>query len=256
MTVYQFAWHDFCDWYIELSKEALRAGGERQAAARYVLVHVLDSTLRLLHPFMPFVTEEIWQVIRPHISESGLAEHLVVAKFPEPRAEEPLSVAEQTAMERCIEATIAVNRLRALLGFHPGQRAKGFIAFRPEADAEGSFTEWREYAMALGKLEGFETVAHDAAPPARSASDALTWGQVWVEAPEGFDFDKARQGLEKKRAEVRKYIEQHEARWNNPEFRAKVPQEKQDEMHERFLDLAAQRDMLDSQLKQLARAGA
>ena len=256
MVVYQFAWHEFCDWYIELSKDELKAGGEAQAAARYVLARCLDRMLRLLHPFMPFVTEEIWQTLRPYIDEPGLAQHLVVAKFPEPSAGAPLGEEESLAMDRCIEATVAINRLRALLGFHPGQRARGFVGFLPEAGAEATFARWQPYAMALGKLESFQRVELNGNPPARSASDVLKWGQVWVEAPEGFDFDKARQELAKRRAEVQKHIEQHEARWNNPEFRAKVPQEKQDEMHERFLGLTAQREMLDAQLQQLERSDA
>lgn len=256
MAVYQFAWHEFCDWYIELSKDELRGGGRSQAAARWVLVRCLDRMLRLLHPFMPFVTEEIWQTLRPYIDEPGLAGHLVVARFPEPSADAPLGEEASLAMERCIEATVAINRLRALLGFHPGQRARGYVGFLPEAGAEASFARWRPYAMALGKLESFERVELSGVPPARSASDVLKWGQVWVEAPEGFDFEKARQELTKRRAEVQKHIEQHEARWNNPEFRAKVPQEKQDEMHERFLGLAAQREMLDAQLQQLERSDA
>ena len=60
LTVYQFIWHEFCDWYIELSKHPLKQGGEQTDAARYVLVHTFDYLLRLLHPFMPFVTEEIY----------------------------------------------------------------------------------------------------------------------------------------------------------------------------------------------------
>src|SRR5208337_1745095 len=60
MKLYDFIWHEFCDWYIELSKEPLKAGGERQAGARWVLINVFDKMLRLLHPFMPFVSEEIW----------------------------------------------------------------------------------------------------------------------------------------------------------------------------------------------------
>ena len=73
MKVYDFIWHEFCDWYIELSKDALKAGGERQAAARYVIIHGFDQMLRLLHPFMPFVSEEIWQVIRPYMDDADLA---------------------------------------------------------------------------------------------------------------------------------------------------------------------------------------
>ncbi len=68
-TLYEFIWHEFCDWYIELAKEPLKAGGERQAAARWVLVRCFDAMLRLLHPFMPFISEEIWQVMRPYMDE-------------------------------------------------------------------------------------------------------------------------------------------------------------------------------------------
>ena len=91
MKLYQFIWHEFCDWYIELSKEPLKAGGERQAAARWVLVNVFDKMLRLIHPFMPFVTEEIWQVIRPYLDEPNLAAHLPIAKYPEASVTNPLS---------------------------------------------------------------------------------------------------------------------------------------------------------------------
>ncbi len=122
MKVYDFIWHEFCDWYIELSKDALKAGGERQAAARYVIIHGFDQMLRLLHPFMPFVSEEIWQVIWPYIDEADpKAKHLAVAKFPRPGGIEVLSSEESHAMKATIEMTNALNNLRALMGFHPGQ---------------------------------------------------------------------------------------------------------------------------------------
>ena len=134
MKLYQFIWHEFCDWYIELSKEPLKAGGERQAAARWVLVNVFDKMLRLLHPFMPFVSEEIWQVIRLYLDEPNLAAHLPIAKYPEPSATNPLSPAEELAMNHCIEATEAINSLRSLLGWCPSQRVDGVIMQRGPLD--------------------------------------------------------------------------------------------------------------------------
>ena len=82
LSVYQFIWHEFCDWYIELSKEPLKSGGEGQAGARYVLVHCFDNMLRLLHPFMPFISEEIWQTLRPYLNDSNISDHLAVAHWP------------------------------------------------------------------------------------------------------------------------------------------------------------------------------
>ena len=130
MKLYQFIWHEFCDWYIELSKEPLKAGGERQSGARWILINVFDKMLRLLHPFMPFVSEEIWQVIRPYLDEPNLAQHLPIAKYPEPSPANPLSDAEELAMNHCIEATEAINSLRSLLGWHPGQRVTAMISSR------------------------------------------------------------------------------------------------------------------------------
>ena len=145
MKLYQFIWHEFCDWYIELSKEPLKAGGERQSGARWVLINVFDKMLRLLHPFMPFVSEEIWQVIRPYLEEPNLAQHLPIAKYPEPSATNPLSDAEEVAMNHCIEATEAINSLRSLLGWHPGQRVTAFIK-RASAASFAEFEVWLPYA--------------------------------------------------------------------------------------------------------------
>ena len=158
MKLYQFIWHEFCDWYIELSKESLKAGGERQAGARWVLINVFDKMLRLLHPFMPFVSEEIWQVIRPYFDEPNLAAHLPIAKYPEPSATKPLLSEEETAMNHCIEATEAINSLRSLLGWHPGQRVTAVIKPGESKDAKELET-WRPYAMTLAKLEALNVNA-------------------------------------------------------------------------------------------------
>src|SRR5258708_27884919 len=155
VRLYQFIWHEFCDWYIELSKEPLKNGGERQAAARWVLINVFDKMLRLLHPFMPFVSEEIWQVIRPYIDEPNLAAHLPIAKYPEPSVVNPLAPAEEVAMSHCIEATEAINSLRSLLGWHPGQRVRAFIK-RASATSFDQFKSWIPYAITLAKLESLE----------------------------------------------------------------------------------------------------
>ena len=78
----------------------------------------------MMHPFMPFVSEEIWQVIRPYMGEPNLAAHLPIAKFPEPSVNGSAVSGGGNRDEHCIEATEAVNRLRSLLGYHPGQRVK------------------------------------------------------------------------------------------------------------------------------------
>jgi valyl-tRNA synthetase len=252
MKLYQFIWHEFCDWYIELSKEPLKAGGERQAAARWVLINVFDKMLRLLHPFMPFVSEEIWQVIRPYIDEPNLAAHLPIAKYPEPSATNPLSPAEEVAMSHCIEATEAINSLRSLLGWHPGQRVNAMIKRTDANEADevesGHWYAWQPYAMTMAKLE---TLRSDSARLKRAVFAHLAWAHVGVEAPDGYDFQVARQKLQKQLDEVGKHAAQHEARLNDSRFMTKADPETRVEVAQRFEDLQAQRKLLSEQLRQL-----
>ena len=247
MKLYQFIWHEFCDWYIELSKESLKAGGERQAAARWVLINVFDKMLRLLHPFMPFVSEEIWQVIRPYIDEPNLAAHLPIAKYPEPSAANPLSAAEELAMNHCIEATEAIRSLRSLLGWQPGQLVTAFINPGDAAHAR-EFDTWRAYAINRATLKSlsFEKPTGD-----RAVSGHLSWADVAIDAPEGYDFDVAIQKLQKQLDEVCKHAAQHEARLNDERFMTKADPETRVEVAERFKGLQQQQRLLREQLRQL-----
>ena len=243
MKLYQFIWHEFCDWYIELSKEPLKGGGERQAGARWVLISVFDKMLRLLHPFMPFVSEEIWQVIRPYLDEPNLAAHLPIAKYPEPSAQNPLSAAEEVAMNHCIEATEAINSLRSLLGWHPGQRVTAVVKAVDTKELE----TWRPYAMTLAKLDALNVDASGD----RAVFSHLGWADVGVDAPDGFDFEVARLKVQKQLDEVGKHLAQHEARLNDPRFMAKADPETRAEVGQRFEELQAQRKLLSEQLRQL-----
>ena len=203
MKLYEFIWHEFCDWYIELSKEPLKAGGERQAGARWVLINVFDKMLRVLHPFMPFVSEEIWQVIRPYLDEQNLAPHLPIAKYPEPSATNPLSAGRRTRDESLHRGDRS-NQLAALaarMASRPARRRghqSGLVgAVRDEVEG------WRSYAMTLAKLESLDGRTRPTAQ--RAVSGHLLWADVGVDAPEGFDFEVARQKLEKQLAEVEKH---------------------------------------------------
>ena len=247
MKLYQFIWHEFCDWYIELSKEPLDAGGERQAGARWVLVGVFDGMLRLLHPFMPFVSEEIWQLIRPYIDEPNLAAHLPVAKYPEPLATNPLSAAEELAMSHCIEATEAINSLRSLLGWQPGQRARASIK-RAGIEGREEIDLWSPYSITLAKLADLD---YDPAPNARVVFSQLAWADVGVEAPEGYDFDVAKQKLRKVLAETEKHAAQHAARLDDPKFISKADPATVAEAGERLIQLKKEQRMLTEQLQQL-----
>jgi valyl-tRNA synthetase len=264
LAIYQFIWHEFCDWYIELSKESLRAGGERQAAARYVLVRCFDQLLRLLHPFMPFISEEIWQTIRPYIDERELEAHVAIAKFPR-AGDDMLSEHEREAMNHGIAATEAINSLRSLLGFHPGQRVTVLIKpltgevgnsrdAKSAQDFAAELSQWRPYATTMAKAENLDVLAQGAERPAGMVTTVLEWAEISVKAAEGFDFEKARGVLRKKLAEVSAHHEQHLRRLSNPDFQAKAAEAMKLQIEQRAEELGGQRKLLEAQLQLLGGA--
>jgi valyl-tRNA synthetase len=252
LIVYQFIWHEFCDWYIELAKDPLKAGGESQAAARYVLVECFDRMLRILHPFMPFISEEIWQALRPYFPATDLSEHLAVAKFPTPSVTPWLSPDEETAMSNCIAATQAVNSLRSLLGWNPGQRVK-IVMKRMTSDSFAQFQPWLPYLKVLTKSESvvFERIT---AGKRGIFASIEGLGEVGIEEPDTFDFEVARKKLRKQLDEVKKFESQHEARLNDENFRRKADAETVTDAERRHLELGAQRYRLTEQLQQLEQA--
>ncbi len=253
MIVYQFIWHEFCDWYIELAKEPLKAGGERQAAARYVLTHCFDRMLRMLHPFMPFISEEIWQALRPYLSEPNLSEHLAVAKFPEASDARFLSDEEEAAMDRCIAATNAVNSLRSLVGHHPGQRVRAWVRKLGLTERLEGFNLWRPYAMALAKLQEFEY----GNPPGEAKVLFATIdssGEVAVEVPPTFDLEKTRTVFQKKLDELIGHLKRHIDRIENADFRAKADPETVEQVTEKIAELTRQTKELEQQMSQLAQS--
>lgn len=117
-ALYEFLWNEYADWYIEVSKPRLQ--GDGRAVVQYILWHVLETSLRLLHPFMPFITEEIWQSL-PHEGES-----LMMATFPQADALKHDDAAERS-MGTMMDVTRTIRNLRAELGITPGKRVESVV---------------------------------------------------------------------------------------------------------------------------------
>ena len=200
-----------------------------------MLVHCFDQLLRLLHPFMPFISEELWQALRPYIDEPGLSEHLAIASFPKADADDPLTDAERAAMAHCLEVTDAINSLRSLLGYHPGQRVTALIR-HPSDDGDGNgfaaeFAAWKPYTKTMAKASSLDLLEGSAPRPSGMVASVLGWGEVMVEAPAGFDVEKARGTVGKKLEEVNTYLKQHQGRLSNPDFIAKAAPEMQEQQY-------------------------
>jgi valyl-tRNA synthetase len=199
---------------------------------------------------MPFISEEIWQALRPYLNEMNLSEHLAVAKFPVAAEFASMSEAEALAMEHCIEATETISSLRALVGWAPGERARAVIKRLGLNGSSGSeeFKLWREYAATLGRLESFE---NQGVFDKRVVSMPLDWADVGIEPPEKFDFEVAKERLRKKLAEVEKHAAQHAARIDNDGFKTRADPETQKEVQDRLVALKMEKSRLEQQLRQL-----
>ncbi len=208
--LYDFIWDIFCDWYIELAKIRLQKGGDEAQTAKQVLVWVMDKILKLLHPFMPFITEEIWQTI-PHDGES-----IMISAWPE--YDEALSFeAEEAEMERIMTAVRAIRNRRAEMNVPPSKKAKVYIATAHKATFEqgGVFMQRLASASEVEVADSFELegavciVTQDA--------------KIYIPMGELVDFEAEKARLNKELAAVQKDLDFVNNKLSNENFVAKAP---------------------------------
>ncbi|MCL2884207.1 MAG: valine--tRNA ligase, partial [Oscillospiraceae bacterium] len=205
--VYDFTWDTFCDWYIELCKPRLQAG---DGAARQVLCFVMRGVLSLLHPFMPFVTEEIFQAL-PHAGEA-----LMVS--PWPVADDALNFpAEAREFARVTEAIRAVRARRADMNVPPSRRAQLYI----ETAFEKTFADSAVFFERLAGASGVQVGAAFDVPNAVSVVTADA--TIKIPLADLVDMAEERARLQKERDGAQKQLDGVLARLNNPEFTGKAP---------------------------------
>ncbi len=209
-SVYDFLWDIYCDWYIELSKPSVAAGGERGECAQNVLAYVLRETLKLLHPFMPFITEEIYSGLP---GEEG---SIMIKDYPVYN-EALVFAADEANMEKVIDAIKAIRTRRAEMGVVPSRKAKLFIETKyPEAFA-GSASFFEKLASASG-MELVEAYDDDTA--VRVITSAAT---VHIPLGDLVDFEAERKRLEGELKNVEAEIKRAEGKLNNEGFISRAP---------------------------------
>ena len=212
--VYDFVWDSYCDWYIELTKARLY--GEDAAskeAAIQVLVYVLDQTLRLLHPFMPFITEEIWQSI-PHQGQA-----LIVAQWPEASAEQSYPV-EEAHMESVMQAIRAVRNRRAEMNVPPAKKAALYVVTAlPEVFAAGI-----PFLQRLAYADRVEVLADAPAHSETMVSCVTADSKLFIPLGELVDISKELERLDKELEKTQKGLFAVEAKLTNEKFTARAPE--------------------------------
>ena len=237
--LYDFIWDIFCDWYIELCKVRLN-GDDANAAdtARAVLVYVMSGMLQLLHPFMPFITEEIWQSL-PHDGES-----IMVSKWPEYSAD--LDFADDEAeFERVVKAIRAIRVRRSEMNVPPSRKAKVVIesAYADTFNAGAVFFKRLAYA---GEVEINKPI-DDPSAVTIITDDA----KVYMPLGDLIDFEAERARLNKERDAVLKDITFVENKLNNPGFVSKAPEKVVAEQRKNLEVYKEKLAMLDERLKAL-----
>ena len=213
--IYDFAWSEFCDWYIELSKSRLLGpDGESKETAKAVLLHVLTDLLKLLHPFMPFLTEQVYK----YLPESE--GFLMLQKWPE--AETELDFAEdERKMQGVMEVIRAIRNLRSEMNVAPSKRTR--LMLLPGEGWEETLRGGEGYFRKLAGAEQVELISDPNQVSEKTVSAVTATGTLYIPLGDLVDFEKEILRLTKEQERLQKEIERAEGKLSNAGFISKAP---------------------------------
>ena len=209
--LYDFIWDILCDWYIELTKARLNAGGETSVNAQKVLVYVMSNTLKLLHPFMPFITEEIWQAL-PHDGES-----IMIEKYPE--YDSALSFEKEEAdFERVMEAIRTIRNARAEKNIPPSKKAAVYV----ETPYEEIFMNAAPFFVRLASTS--ELIVGKDFDLGNTMQLVTDCARIFIPMGDLIDTEKELERLNKEKAACEKDIQFLNGKLSNEKFVSKAPE--------------------------------
>ena len=212
-TLYSFVWNDYCDWYLELAKVQLQTGcASRQRATRHTLLRVLEAALRLLHPIIPFITEELWQTVAP-MCDVKTADSIMLARFPEADREQIVQTTfeQMTVLQDLIGA---VRNLRGEMGIQPNVKAPLFV------ESADDLADYLKYLPMMTRLTEAQQVA--TLPESEDAPVAVCNGARLMLKVE---IDKAAETarLSKEAEKLQKALDKLNAKLSKPGYTEKAP---------------------------------
>ena len=241
-AIYRFVWDEYCDWYVEMSKVQLANGNDaQQRGTRATLVRVLDAVLRLAHPLIPFITEELWQKVAPLAATSGAS--VMIAPYPEPQPEKIDEEAEARATE-LKQLTDACRNLRGAMNLAPGER----IPLLAVGDRD-KLNAYFPYMRALARLADATVV--DVLPDVEAPTAVI--GEVRLMLHVKVDLAAELSRLEKERTRVIGEMAKARGKLANSDFVQRAPAAVVAQERDRFAQFEATLDKLEAQLQQLKR---
>ncbi|HEY1379340.1 MAG TPA: valine--tRNA ligase, partial [Gemmataceae bacterium] len=251
-TLYEFTWSEFCDWYVEMSKNRLKDPAGRATAQR-VLVGVLDAIVRLIQPVMPFVAESIWQAMNESAPQRGLpnpgkaAASVCIARWPECPAEwrNPATEASIGRMQQLISGIREVRN-----GYMVDPKTELTVSVRCAANVAAEFRTLEPFIRQLAGV-GSLMVGPDAAKPPQAASILRPEFEAYVSLAGLIDVDKEVQRLEKQRAEKQKHLAATRAKLANATFVERAPADVVQQQRELVTELEQQIGTIEANLSEL-----
>jgi len=259
-SLYQFIWHEYCDWYVELCKPALyqKEDAALRRSTQTTLVRVLESALRLLHPIMPFITEEIWQKLPGEVrsAECGVrkektgkpCESIMIAAFPD-TDEKLIDRNAERDMQAVMDLILAVRNIRGVMNIPPSTQLT--VIVKPESSELGSHLEKNSgYVRTLGRVSELRIGTAEPKPKV-AATGVIRGAEVYVPLEGVLDLGEERMRLQKEIAKVSQDIEMFSKKLSNKNFVDKAPKAVVEKDTARLEELKTMREKLEQSLKML-----
>jgi len=254
-TLYHFFWDDFCDWYIELSKSDVTAEepSPKRTEARSRLLTVLEQALRLLHPFMPYITEELWQRLpgnKPlHSAYAGASSTIMLTSYPI-SSQEMIDDRAEREMSAIIDLVSRVRNIRSEMNIKPAERIPVIVGC-PDQELRNTFSSARDQIARLVRAAEI-SIADQLNAPKASARAVLVGGAELAVPLEGLiDFEQERQRLGREQDKLLAEATKLEAQLANPSFVERAPAERVDEVRSRIADIAQRTSQLQQTIENL-----
>jgi valyl-tRNA synthetase len=248
-TVYEFTWHEFCDWYLELSKPVLQADmatDEQKRGTRKTLIVVLEELLRLLHPLMPFVTEEIWAEVAPVAGKQG--DTIMWQEFPGADTH-PSGQAIEEEIEWVKQFILGIRQIRGEMDISPGKPLP--VVLENSAEKDRKYAQQNAHLLArVGRVESVRALAGNEEAPA-SATALLGNMRLLVPMAGIIDIDAERARLGKLHERANSDLERVRAKLDNPDFVNNAPPDVVTKARQQLAVLELQISQLDEQLCRL-----
>ncbi len=245
--LYDFFWSEFADWYIEIAKIRLYGTDARaQATVRRVLVYVLDRTLRMLHPFMPFVTEATWQ----HLPKDEAEVSLMVAEWPR-ESHTPPNLEAETQMPILIEVIRTIRNIRSEYNVEPGKRITAHIA---AGEHKEMLARHKDILALLARLDEESLILEEtlSTKPEQSISQVMSGGiEIYLPLAGMINLEAERNRTQKDLDQLQKRIAGSKAKLSNTGFTEKAPPAVVEKERERLADLELQAAKVQKRLNEL-----